>query len=53
MQNIQIGYMMLIHAEKVLSLDDQFSEDAGPKRFMRKGVFIIEMSGRIVILVLF
>lgn len=39
--------MMLIHVEKVLSLDYQSSECARPKMFMIKDIFIIKKSRRI------
>lgn len=39
--------MMLIHVEKVLSLDYQSSECFRPKGFMRKDAFIIETSERV------
>lgn len=44
MQNIQIGYVMLIHVEKFLSLDYQSLECARSKRFMGKDIFVIEVS---------
>lgn len=47
MQNIQTGYMMLIHVEKVLSLDYQSSECSRPKGFMRKDILIIEILKRV------
>lgn len=40
MQSIQIGYMMLIHVSKVLSLDYQPSENARPERvYEQSGIY--------------